>query len=115
MKRFADLSYTFDKYLDQSPGDAYNLFRDEKNIIALRRYTNVIAVIFGIVFFVSALENGPFHIVTICYFFVFISSLVFRIIYKKTINISNIRRYIFIALVTIIISKSSIDIIKKVT
>jgi serine phosphatase RsbU (regulator of sigma subunit) len=115
MKKYSELSYAFDKYLDLPPGDAYNLFRDEKNITVLRRYTNVIAVIFGVVFFISALEHGFFQITTICYLLVFLSALVFRIIYKKTINLSNIRRYIFIALVTVIIAKSSIDIIKKYT
>lgn len=115
MKKFTDLSYAFDKYLDRSPGDAYNLFRDEKNIIVLRRFTNVIGIIFGIVFIISALEHGIFQIATICYLLVFLSALVFRIIYKKTVDLSNIRRYIFIALVTVIIAKSSIDIIKKYT
>lgn len=115
MKKYSELSYAFDKYLDQTPGDAYNLFRDEKNITILRRFTNVIAVIFGIVFFISALEHSLFQLTTICYFLVFFAAIVFRILYKKTINISNIRRYIFIALVTIIIAKSSIDIIKKYT
>jgi serine phosphatase RsbU (regulator of sigma subunit) len=115
MKKYSDLSYAFDKYLDQSPGDAYNQFRDEKNIIVLRRFTNVIGFFFGIIFFISAFENGLFNIVTICYSLVFVSSIAFRIIYKKTINLSNVRRYIFIALVTVIIAKSSIDIIKKIT
>lgn len=115
MKKYSELSYAFDKYLDMIPGDAYNLFRDEKNIIILRRYINVISIIFGIVFLVSILEYQFISSVTLSYLSVFIASVILRINYKKSVTVSNIRRYIFFILVIVIISKSSIDIIKKYT
>lgn len=115
MNKFTDLSYTFDRYLDLSTGDAYNLFRDEKNLIGLRRLAVIVAVVFGIGLIFSLFERGVFHIVTVGYFIISVSFLVFRLVYKHNINLANIRRFLFIALVTIIIAKTSLDIIKKVT
>lgn len=115
MSKFPDVSYAFDKYLDMSHGDAYNLFRDEKNIVILKRLAIVIALVFGITLLVTIISKGFLNIVSIAYLLVFAASLIFVFSYKKTVNISNIRRYLFIIIVTIIISKTSIDILKKFT
>lgn len=115
MSKFSDLSYSFDKYLDLTKGDAYNLYRDEKNYVILRRFANVVFIFFGIIFLISIAEHGIFNPVTIGYFLIFVSFLIFRIVYKSYINFSNIRKYLFIAVVTIIIANTSIGIIKKIT
>lgn len=115
MKKYSELSYAFDKYLDQTPRDAYNQFRDEKNIVILRRLTNIVGIIFGIEFLFSAIERGVFDIIPICYLIVSLTAFVFRIVYKKIINFSNIRSYLFIVLVIVIISKTSIGIVKKIS
>jgi uncharacterized membrane protein len=78
------MSYAFDKFLDLSKDDAYNFFRDEKNLTILRRFTNIFAVIFGIIAIVSIFEYGIIHIITLGYCIFFVSAVVFRI-YIKTI------------------------------
>ncbi|MBI5402776.1 MAG: PP2C family protein-serine/threonine phosphatase [Ignavibacteriae bacterium] len=115
MSKYTDLSYTFDKYLGLPKGDAYNLYRDEKNIVILKRLAIVIALIFGITSIVHVFDKGVLHPITISYSVVLFSSLVFIFLYKKKIDLSNIRRYLFIFLVTILIIRTSIDIIKSVT
>lgn len=115
MSKFSDLSYAFDKYLDLSKGDAYNIYRDEKNIIILRRLAIVIAFVFGITGLVSVFQKGFVHPVTIGYLLVFAASIAFLFIYKRNVNLSNIRRYLFIAIVTILIARTSIEVVKKVT
>lgn len=115
MKKLSELSYAFDKYLDMVPADAYNRYRDERNIVVLRRFVNVVGAVFGLVFLISALEHGIFQASTLCYLVVFLSALVFRIIYKQTINLENIRRYLFMVLVILFVSRTSIDIVKLYT
>jgi len=115
MSKFSDLTYTFDKYLDLTKGDAYNLYRDEKNLTILKRLAVVIAFVFGITGIVSIVERHIFHPVTISYLTVFLSSLAFIFVYKKKVNVSNIRRFLFAALVTIMIARTSIEIVKRVT
>jgi|WetSurMetagenome_2_1015567.scaffolds.fasta_scaffold75002_2 serine phosphatase RsbU (regulator of sigma subunit) len=113
MSKYPDISYAFDKYLDLSKGDAYNLHRDEKNLIILRRFTNIFALIFGVLTLISIFEYGKFHFITLGYFVFFAAAVIFRILYKSNINISNIRKTIFIVLVTIILAKSSLSILRK--
>lgn len=115
MNKFTDLSYSFDKYLDLSQGDAYNLYRDEKNVVILKRLAIVIAIVFGITFIVASAQRGFFNFVTLAHLIIFLSTGIFIFVYKKTVKISNIRRYLFIALVTIIIARTSVEIIKKIT
>lgn len=115
MSKFSDLTYAFDRYLDLTKGDAYNLYRDDKNIIILRRLAIVIAFVFGITGFVSIFQKGFVHPITIAYLLVFAASIAFIFLYKKNVNISNIRRYLFIVIVTILIARTSIEIVKKIT
>jgi serine phosphatase RsbU (regulator of sigma subunit) len=115
MNKFADLSYTFDNYLDLSQGDAYNLYRDEKNVVILKRLAIVIAIVFGITFIVAVTQKGFFNFVTLTHLIIFLAAFIFILVYKKTVNISNIRRYLFIAVVTIIIARTSVEIIKRIT
>lgn len=115
MSKYTDLTYEFDKYLDFTGGDAYNLYRDEKNIVILKRLSIVLVIIFGITAIVSIAQKGFLHVATICYLLIFLAVFVFLLFYKKKINLSNIRRYLFIFLVTIIIARTSIEIIKKVS
>jgi len=115
MNKYTDLSYTFDKYLDLPKGDAYNLYRDEKNIVILKRLAFVIAIIFGITAIVHIFDKGLLHPVTISYTMVLIASVVFLILYNKKVDLSNIRRYLFIFLVSVLILRTSIDIVKVVS
>jgi len=115
MSKYTDLTYEFDKYLDLSKGDAYNLHRDEKNIVILRRLSIVLVIVFGITLIVSMAQKGILHAATFCYLIIFLAVFVFLIVYKKRVNLSNIRRYLFIALVTIIIARTSIEVIKKIS
>jgi serine phosphatase RsbU (regulator of sigma subunit) len=115
MSKYTDLSYTFDKYLDFTPGDAYNLYRDEKNIKILKRLLIVVAIVFGIVVLVQSVEKGILHPATISYSVMLIAAVVMLFLYKSKVNLSNIRRYIFIIIVTIFIARTSVEIVKKIT
>jgi serine phosphatase RsbU (regulator of sigma subunit) len=115
MSKYSDIAYAFDKYLGMSHGDAYNEYRDGKNLVVLKWFSNIIISVFGISFIFSIIYHGFFHITTICYFLLIVAFSVFRFLYKTNVNLSNIRKYLFIALVTVIIAKTSIDIIKKFT
>jgi serine phosphatase RsbU (regulator of sigma subunit) len=115
MSKYTDLTYEFDKYLDLSKGDAYNLHRDEKNLVILRRLLIVLVIIFGITDIVAIAQKGIFDVAAICYFIVFLASFIFLLFYKRKVNLSNIRRYLFFTLVIIIIARTSIEVIKKVS
>lgn len=115
MSKYTDLSYTFDKYLGLPKGDAYNLYRDEKNTVILKRLAYVIAFIFFITTIVASFDKGLLHPVTIANSAVLIASSVFLILYNKKVELTNIRRYLFVFLVAILIARTSIDIIKVVT
>jgi serine phosphatase RsbU (regulator of sigma subunit) len=115
MNKIPDITDSFDKYLDMSQGDAYNLFRDEKNFVILRRLLNVIIIFFCITFLLSLSSRGIFSAVSISYLLIIIPSSVLRIIYKDRVNISNIRIYIFTVIVIVIIAFTSVNIIKLYT
>lgn len=115
MSKNIAITYEFDKYLDLSQSDSYNLFRDEKNFVILRRFLIFYAIIMGIIVLVSFAEKGFTNPASYAYLLLFIAAIVLRLIYKNKINVSNIRKVLFFFLVTIFIAHTSISILKNFT
>ena len=95
-----DLSIAFDKYLNYTKEEAYNLFCNEKNLIILRRFFYALILIFGIVLLINSLDTGFFSFPALLMLFSFLTSLIIRIYYKKIFKNSNIRKYIFAILIS---------------
>lgn len=106
-----DLSISFDKYLNYTKEEAYNLFCNQKNLTILRRFLYALILIFGIVLLVVSLDKGFFSLPALLMVFSFLTSLIVRIYYKKIFKISNVRKYLF----TILISSLLVFLISNIT
>lgn len=104
---------SFDKYLDHSRSDAYNLFRNERNLKTLRKFFLISFFIFGFIFIIEISET-PGNISTFLYLALTIVFIAIRIFYKKLFNIQNVRRYIFVVLVSVLIAVTTIHIISRI-
>ena len=109
-----DLSFTFDKYLDYTKEEAYNLFCNEKNLKILRRFLYVLIVVFGIVLLVNSLDISFFSIPAMLMLFFCLASLFLRIYYKKIFSISNIRKYLFTILIATLLISLITTVIERV-
>jgi len=95
-----DLSITYDRYLNYTKEEAYNLFCNEKNLKILRRFLYALILFFGIVLLIASLDKGFFSIPSLLMVFSLLTLSSIRIYYKKIFKISNIRKYIFAILIS---------------
>ena len=102
----------FDKYLDHTRSDAYNLFRNEKNLKTLRRFFLFAIFIFGMITLISFSEE-PGSVSPFLYLSFTIVILFLRIFYKKIFNLQNIRRYLFYVLIAFLLAITSAGIVSQ--
>ncbi|MDQ3020356.1 MAG: PP2C family protein-serine/threonine phosphatase [Bacteroidota bacterium] len=100
---------TFDRFLTVNRGQAYNQYLDERNL----KIFKVVLVIFIFIVFISIIINlGNFQSVNIA-LIISILDLIFltilRVKYKNIFNISNIRKYLFIFLISQLLIFITID------
>ena len=103
---------SFDKYLDYSRSDAYNIFRNEKNLITLKRFLFFAIFVFGFITIIEFSEHVG-EVSPLLYLIFTIIILLLRIYYKKIFNLQNIRRNIFYVLIAFLIAITSADIISE--
>ena len=102
----------FDKYLDHTRSDAYNLFRNEKNLKSLRRFFLFAIFIFGLITLISFSEE-PGSVSPFLYLSFTIIIFFLRIFYKRIFNLQNIRRYLFYVLIAFLLAITSAGIVSQ--
>lgn len=102
----------FDKYLDHSRSDAYNLFRNEKNLRSLRRFLFIAIFVFALISIID-LSERPGDVASFLYLFFTVIITFLRIFYKKIFNLQNIRRYLFYVLIAFLLAITTAGIISQ--
>ena len=99
-KNTLELIETFDKYLTLPREQAYNQYLDERNLKIFKVILFVFEFIFSILFIVNLATNQSLNVALILIGINLLSIGTALFIYKKVFTISNIRRYIFIFLIS---------------
>ncbi|MCE1164070.1 MAG: PP2C family protein-serine/threonine phosphatase [Bacteroidetes bacterium] len=91
--------FEFDKYIEHSKEDAYRFHQDEKNLSSLRTFVLIFSIITGFIT-ITTLFDGSIDYDSYSYFSAFLISLLIRIFYDRIFGPGNIRRRIFLLIIT---------------
>lgn len=105
-----DILDTFEKYLNQPREQAYNVYLDEKNVKIFKVIVLVNILIFGIMLIVNIADLQTLNLALFITTFDLILLSVLRIMYRKFINVENVRKYIFVFLIVQFIAILSVDL-----
>ncbi len=95
-------AFEFDKYLEHTKEDSYRLHQDEKNFSSLRTFILIFSLITGFIT-ITTLFDGEIEFDSYLNFTFFAISLTMRIFYARFFSVANIRRRIFILIVSTLI------------
>ncbi len=94
--------FSFDRFLEFPREEAYNRYKDEKNLKALRVLLTIFLSILG---FASVIDASDLEVEYTFYFYlgIFFIVLFIRIYYNKILNVENIRRRFFVFFLSLLI------------
>lgn len=107
----ADLQFTFDKYLDYPKEEAFAIYGDEKNLRSMKIFLPLLAFFSGIAFLVHLFGDNTTVIGLILTGVLMSALILLRVFYKKLFSIKNIRRFIFVFLISLLFTVMLIDIL----
>lgn len=105
-----DLLETFDRYLNLPRDQAYNEYLDEKNVKIFKHVLTVVLIVYAIVLAVNIADQRSFNLSLFITLSGLIIIAIFRTVYGKVVSKSNVRRYLFIFLISQLLIFISIDI-----
>lgn len=95
-------AFEFDKYLEHTKEDSYRLHQDEKNLSSLRTFILIFSLITGFIT-ITTLFDGEIEFDSYLNFTFFAISLAMRFFYARIFSADNIRRKLFILIVSALV------------
>jgi len=106
-----DLQFTFDKYLDYPKEEAFAIYGDEKNLKSLKIFLPLLAFFSGVAFLVHLFGDNKTVVGLILTGLLFAVLILLRVFYNKLFNLKNIRRFVFVFLISLLFTVMIIDIL----
>lgn len=95
-------AFEFDKYIENTKEESYRLHQDEKNFSSLKTFILIFSIVTGFIT-IATLFDGEIDFDSYVNFAYFLISFVLRLSYRHIFSVSNIRKKLFVLLISALI------------
>jgi len=95
-------AFEFDKYIENTKEESYRLHQDEKNFSSLKTFILIFSIVTGFIT-ITTLFDGEIDFDSYVNFAYFLISFVLRLSYRRIFSVNNIRKKLFVLLISALI------------